>query len=478
MARRSPTTQSLTAPVLTIIGLAFVRPAPAQPVSLLTLGDTRPERVVACVSAQPPPAEVPSTPMLRRLAGVLDVFEGPRLAELTRSNPRNPPPIGRPPDAQTLCFLHLSAGARAKVVEVSRDPTGMLVGEEQGAFDIRPPRAELNQARADKLFAACPAYLGGFDDSASPDPRGRAFELPQPYTSHRLFMDRETMGDRVAAGDRWRHDPCDRDLAKETFHARLPLGYSPRRPAGVLVWVDPTDAGRIPEALHAAADELNLICIGAAGAGNRQPIVRRFQLALDGAATASRRWHTDPARVYITGMSGGGRVASIMLGCFPDVFTGAVPIVGLSVYKPVPKGTGAYWRPEYARSALFPLFKTRRLCSITGDRDFNQPEMIQATRLLERDGVPARLLDVPGLGHEMPAPETFLEALRWVDEPALLAAQVAETQAQSLLDEHAPKDGAPLSPNARAALERVTAINPWGIAAWKAAETLNADRRP
>ena len=75
-----------------------------------------------------------------------------------------------------------------------------------------------------------------------------------------------------------------------------------------------------------ALDELGLIAVGVERAGNRRVFSERAQLMLDVIETARRRFHVDPRRIYMTGMSGGGRVTSAFSVCFPDVIRGSVPI--------------------------------------------------------------------------------------------------------------------------------------------------------
>src|SRR5436190_9817436 len=142
---------------------------------------------------------------------------------------------------------------------------------------------------------------------------------------------------------------AERDLEEEKFSVRLPRGYGPRQPAGLLVWVDAGPSGRPPAPFAAALDELGIACIGAGSSGNNRLVSTRYQLALDAVATAERKFHIDPRRLYVTGVSGGGRVSSMLLGCFPEVFAGAVPIVGISFYENVPIGTGKFWPAGYGK---------------------------------------------------------------------------------------------------------------------------------
>jgi hypothetical protein len=182
----------------------------------------------------------------------------------------------------------------------------------------------------------------------------------------------------------------------------------------------------------------------------------------------------DPARVYITGMSGGGRISSMMVACFPEVFTGAAPIVGLACYEHVPTGVGQMWPRGYARPgpAVFGLFKTRRMGAITGSRDFNQIEMQHATDIMRRDGVQVRLFDYPRMGHEMPTPERFVEVMAWVDEPAQKAREAGIAEAKRLMAVYEGRRAGTGEEVARRMLVKVTEAAMWSEEAWRAASLL------
>jgi len=175
-----------------------------------------------------------------------------------------------------------------------------------------------------------------------------------------VSLDTATLSQRLYGGRPTRVAGVSRDLARERLIARPPAGYHPDRPAGLVVWIDPTDRGAPPAVLHDVCDELNLVAVGAANSGNGRPFVDRMQLALDAAATAQARFHIHPDRVYLVGFSGGGRIASMMLACFPDLFAGAVPI-GFSK-QVAPAGTSAMVSRSSLRSGLstMPLANRRR----------------------------------------------------------------------------------------------------------------------
>jgi hypothetical protein len=166
----------------------------------------------------------------------------------------------------------------------------------------------------------------------------------------------------------------------------------------------------------------------------------------------------------------------MMAAGFPDVYTGSVPIVGLSTYERVPTGTGAYWPAGYRRpgAGLFAAFKRHPMGVITGDKDFNYQEITTAADQLKKDGVNVRVFDYEGTGHEMPTAERFAEAIGWVDgayREIVKGEDAAAGKAMEGYRARYPEGKAP-DEAGRRLLERVVEAGPWGQHAWEAVETL------
>lgn len=445
--------------------------------------------------------------MLRRLAGVLAVLDRKELDRLRAC--AGPPEerkaaAGEADDTTPFAFVHLrcepkkattsrSSDAAVKVVELRRAADGTflareLAGSEDGK---RPPRSlTLHSEAIAPIVQSWPMYRGSYpgsgrdaNEKAASDavPLGSVFELGSlPGTapvSGVFLMDARTMGQRLLGGRSTRMEPMKRVLGDEKFFVRLPSKYSKLTPPGVLVWVDASPVGRPPEGFFETCDTMNLVCVGAANSGNDRPTADRLQLALDGVASVSTRFHVDPTRVFVTGISGGGKIASMLQGGFPDVFTGCVPIVGLACYENVPAGSGKFYAGNFGRpeAKMFDLLRTRRIAAITGDQDFNQAPIRGAAAVYEKDKCDIKVYSYPDMAHQMPTKERFAEALHWVDEPIDRARTKALREAQAALDEvvKARADAsAPLSDAQRAALQHVTAIAPWSEPAWRAAELM------
>jgi predicted esterase len=432
---------------------------------------------------EPPPGrELPE--MVLEASGVLEIIDGRRVSELRALAPRNAKPIGRPPDARSVCFIHLIGSSTTKTIEVVTTNDGLVVGEQVGTGLDRPPRAALNRIRWVRLSDSWSRYRGGFD--AGEDQLATSFVMPTPYVQGAFTMDFKTVEERFFAGKRLRQmSSLDRVLNEDPINVRLPRGYDPSQPAGLLVWISPTPNGTIPSQFSPSLDELGLIAVGADNSGNGRNVNSRYQLVFDGIATASERYHVDPERIYVTGMSGGGRVSSMIGACFPDVFAGTIPIVGMNSYDITARGDGKRWARGFYRppSKLFHLLRTRRTAPISGSRDFNYAEMQAASRVLKRDRVPIRFFDYEDMAHEMPRPQRFMEAMQWVDEPYREEQSERIAKAQQLLDEYNERFGPGVvardgeipandaaSPEAAGLLLDVIETAPWSPAAWSALE--------
>ena len=168
----------------------------------------------------------------------------------------------------------------------------------------------------------------------------------------------------------------------------------------------------------------------------------------------------------------------------PDVFTGALCVVGINSHHRIPVGNGTSW-PATHQVPLGDALRTLRLhpiAAISGEHDFNLTESNGRVARLRRENFHARLFDLPGLGHQLPGAQDLATALDWIDRAALDRRSESAEAAQALLDRvsEESKAGPPseLSELERRSLERVTLIAPWTAPAWEAAAILGYADRP
>lgn len=438
------------------------------------LDGRRPDHAVVTVVESWDESISRDTSMGRLVAGVLAEYDVKTIGKLLRCATSTPAPnqVGR-----LTAVIHLSRAdsPHTKQVQVQHLADGTVVASSR--VEDQTQRIVLSPRRFQSLTLGWPAYRGGFELTPDNAPRGRGFQMPQPYIPGAITMTLRTMKQRIYAGMPVRTENADRDLNQETLHVRLPTNYDPRRPAGLLVWSSPSPRGGIPNVFHAALDELYFVCVGIDNAGNDRDVPNKFQLVLDAVANARQRYHIDDERIYITGMSGGGKVCSILMMCFPDIFRGSIPIVGFGTYAQLEDQWGRHHYAYFAKPkrTLLELAKSRRMALISGPLDFNYDEIVQRQELLEADGFEQiRFFSYPDMAHQMPTPQRFLEALRWIDEPYELVRKkrAADADAAMLAYLTGRVDQPPTSQRDRAALVKLIQDHAWTDAAWKALELL------
>lgn len=199
------------------------------------------------------------------------------------------------------------------------------------------------------------------------------------------------------------------DPKKEGFQIYVPKTYDAAKPAGLFVWISPGDTGRMPQSWVDVLGKRNLIGIGPDRAGNDREIWYRVALALDAVHNMKKLYAIDPARIYVAGFSGGGRLASRVGLHYADVFTGGIYMGGCNFWRSIPKpGPGKmHWprrfpKPSGTRYAA--AKRTSRHVILVGGDDFNRPH---SRGIFEQITKKDRFrwvtwMEMPGVGHTWP----------------------------------------------------------------------------
>jgi poly(3-hydroxybutyrate) depolymerase len=171
-----------------------------------------------------------------------------------------------------------------------------------------------------------------------------------------------------------------------------------------MVYISPMDSGEIPGRWKEVMDAGNLIWIGANKSGNRIRVARRVTYAMVAPAVVARSYKVDSSRVYVSGFSGGGRVASMVAPEYAQLFKGAVFICGVE-----------FWGSR--KPAQLDAVKANRYVFLTGKKDFNRGETRSAHRSYRRAGVDdVLLMDISGMDHSLPSAVKFAEAIAFLDD--------------------------------------------------------------
>lgn len=175
------------------------------------------------------------------------------------------------------------------------------------------------------------------------------------------------------------------------------------KPSGLLVYVSPTRSGTMDGRWAKVLDEHNLAYIAADRSGNRVPVTRRMVLATSAIYAAKQQLEIDEKRIYVSGFSGGGRVASFLSRQYPFVFSGAIFICGVD-----------FWNEDVIRDMDRVL--NNRYVFVTGSRDFNLNETRIVYNKYLKAGAKNSLLEIEsGMSHELPDAKTLATALDFLD---------------------------------------------------------------
>ena len=129
-------------------------------------------------------------------------------------------------------------------------------------------------------------------------------------------------------------DPNPYDVSKESFDILVPKSYKKSDAHGLLVWVSPGNNVGLPKEWEKILADKKLIAIGARNSGNNRDVFDRMRLALDANDNLRNLFTVDDRRVYVSGFSGGSRVASMLGVTYADMFTGALCFMGVNFYTP------------------------------------------------------------------------------------------------------------------------------------------------
>jgi hypothetical protein len=291
----------------------------------------------------------------------------------------------------------------------------------------------IRQIRTAVLFAMFIFMVAPAEAVSKPQAKGSftaVFDQYSPLSDTNSITDR--MRVRLKDGVDKKHHY---DIAQESFEVYVPDSYDSSAPFGLIVWISPHSSGNIETyKIKQLMDKHKLAWVGANNAGNdTSTYSRRIPLALDAAYNMQKLYNIDPHRVYVAGLSGGGRVASITAIHHSDIYNGGIFIIGANFWErmPVPDQNNI-WEAGSPRPQPENLLRAKisgRYVLLTGDTDTNRLQM----HTYYENGFSKCLnnvlyIQVPGMGHEMPPAEEFEKALEYVDKPFSQKAGQVQTQ--------------------------------------------------
>ena len=234
----------------------------------------------------------------------------------------------------------------------------------------------------------------------------------------------------------------DYDLSDHAFQLIVPKDYDGSKAYGLLVFIHPNSNVNTSRfyglGIRDVLAKHDLIWVSYNKAGNEVMPNIRLGLALDAVHNMSQRYNIDEKRVYVSGLSGGGRMTCLAGIYYPQVFKGALPIVGTLYFRDVklpqdpelralikpdpPEGVAVWPRGllKPSNRTLAKMKRQQRWVLIAGETDYNMPQMrAHFEQGFERDGFEkARYLEIEGMGHEYPDAKWYDHALTLLEQDA------------------------------------------------------------
>ena len=188
------------------------------------------------------------------------------------------------------------------------------------------------------------------------------------------------------------------------WNMHVPESYDPNVPAGLMVYISPSDQGLMPRGWQPVIDEENLIWISASASGNEVLVAKRMIYAVLAPQIATASYKIDPDRVYLSGFSGGGKVSGMVAINFANIFRGAIYICGAQ-----------FWSED--RPQMLSQVEKNRYVFLTGSEDFNRDLTYRIFRKYESAGLEnVELINVPRMTHQNPSTHYFRKAINFLDQ--------------------------------------------------------------
>ncbi len=185
--------------------------------------------------------------------------------------------------------------------------------------------------------------------------------------------------------------PAGYGSTRQKYQLYEPESYNKAKSWALVLFISPGNGPMGWKPWAKTCEKRNVFFCSPYSAGNKTAAGLRTRIVLDVLDDVRRKYRIDPDQTYLTGFSGGGRMACAIGFRLPEYVGGVIPICG----------TNPISGPTYLRH----LIQDRLSVSfLTGEKDFNRKENeVYMQPMFEELGIRSRLWVVPKLGHAIPS---------------------------------------------------------------------------
>ena len=188
-----------------------------------------------------------------------------------------------------------------------------------------------------------------------------------------------------------------------TWEIYVPENYRPDKPPGLMVYISPTSSGEIPRDWRTVMEDHNLIWVAANDSGNSVTVARRAIFAMIAPTLIRQQYKIDAARVYLSGLSGGGKMASMVATDNAHLFKGAIYNCGVD-----------FWKQDPPKR--FEQIKQNHYVFVTGTLDQALEPTKRVYKQYRKTGVEnIKLMVIRNMTHRNPNRFKFSEAIEFLD---------------------------------------------------------------
>tara|TARA_R110001592_G_scaffold209275_1_gene460446 strand:+ start:31442 stop:33220 length:1779 start_codon:yes stop_codon:yes gene_type:complete len=209
------------------------------------------------------------------------------------------------------------------------------------------------------------------------------------------------------------------------YNIHIPPNYNGNEAFGLITFINAANNGNLINSWLPVLAEKKLILVAGNNIGNSVAVDTRIGVVLAACKSLQETLNIDSTRIYSSGASGGGRSASHLLFCFPEIFGGMIPNCGANYLRQVdqdyetqnPNSHYEYIFPY--TNAQFDYVKSFKpiLAYLTAYDDFREGDLMNIYHNgAEPDGFEAKILEISG-SHCNTSTEHFRDGLNFLEHP-------------------------------------------------------------